>query len=169
VRILGIDPGLRKTGIGIIDFDHGNLKYVHHGLLLTDSALETSARLNALHTGILDAIDKFTPVVAVVEEIFINVNPASTLKLGMARGVALFTPSMRDLPVFEYGANKIKKTVVGVGHADKAQVQSMVRMLLPTAPKDIPEDAADALAIAMCHAFHLKFHHMQSTAMVGHR
>jgi crossover junction endodeoxyribonuclease RuvC len=100
-----------------------------------------------------DVLDRFAPDVAAVEETFVNKNPASTLKLGVARGVVLLAPAERGLPVFEYSANLIKKSVVGVGHADKSQVQLMVRRLLPGCEISMP-DAADALAVAICHAHH---------------
>src|SRR5487761_1434475 len=126
MRVLGLDPGLRHTGWGIIDVDGNRLAHVADGI---------------------------APAAAAVEETFVNKNPASTLKLGVARGVVLLAPAERGLPVHEYSANLIKKSVVGIGHADKAQVQMMVRRLLPGC-LFTSADAADALAVAICHAHH---------------
>jgi crossover junction endodeoxyribonuclease RuvC len=152
VKILGLDPGLQNTGWGIIVKSGNNLSYVAHGTITTSSKEQLSIRLNQIHQALRDVIEKYQPNEAAVEETFVNQNPASALKLGMARGVVLFTPASFNLDVFEYSANKVKKAIVGVGHAEKQQVAIMVARLLPTAPKNITSDAADALAIALCHA-----------------
>lgn len=151
--ILGLDPGLRTTGWGIIE-SHGNrLKYLAHGVVTSVTADTLAQRLVHLHDGLTAVIAQWQPQTAAVEETFVNKNPTSTLKLGQARGVVLLVPALRGLTVAEYTANHIKKAVVGVGHASKEQVHAMVSRLLPGA-KNMSADAADALAIAICHAHH---------------
>lgn len=157
VRILGLDPGLRKTGWGLIDVDGSRLSHVAHGVATSKDGETLSNRLSSLYTQLVDVIQAYSPQEAAVEETFVNKNPLSALKLGLARGVVLLAPAQAGLSVGEYGANKIKKSVVGVGHADKAQVAMMVGRLLPQS-KGVTDDAADALAIALCHAHHRSFH-----------
>lgn len=152
IKILGLDPGLQHTGWGIINKNGNSLSYVVHGRISTNAKEPLSIRLNQIHQSLSEIIKKFHPQEAAVEETFVNQNPASALKLGMARGVVLFTPASFGLEVFEYSANKVKKAIVGSGHAEKHQVAMMVSRLLPTAPKEMPADASDALAIAICHA-----------------
>ncbi len=154
VKILGIDPGLQRTGWGIVQSTGNSLSYIGHGVVQTNAKLTLAERLNMLHQELIKVLEKFQPQEAAVEEVFVNQNPVSTLKLGMARGVVLFTPSSFGLSVFEYSANKVKKSVVGSGHAQKHQVALMVSRLLPAMPKDVFDDAADALAVAICHAHH---------------
>lgn len=153
VRIMGIDPGLRRCGWGIIEAVDNRLAFVAAGTLTppVDGAL--AVRLAALAEGISGVLDAYAPHEAAVEETFVNAGVRSALTLGQARGVVLVTPALRGLPVAEYAANLVKKSVVGTGHADKNQVAIMVRTLLPTALVKGP-DAADALAIAICHAHH---------------
>lgn len=153
MRLLGLDPGLRITGWGIIDIDGNRMTHVADGCVKTDAKLSLAERLVQLHEGIEKVIKRFGPVEAAVEETFVNKNPTSTLKLGQARGVVMLTPAQAGLLVFEYTPNQVKKTVVGTGHAAKEQVQMMVKTLLPTAKIEIA-DAADALAVAICHAQH---------------
>jgi crossover junction endodeoxyribonuclease RuvC len=153
IRILGIDPGLRNTGWGLIEANGTRLTYVGCGSIHTDAATSLAERLALIHRSIARLIDDERPAEAAVEETFVNRDPQSTLKLGQARGAALAVLALRELPVAEYAANLIKKTVVGVGHAEKAQVQMMVKMLLPASQAKSP-DAADALAVAICHASH---------------
>jgi crossover junction endodeoxyribonuclease RuvC len=153
IRILGVDPGLRNTGWGIIEVCGTHLSYVGCGSIRTDAHASLAKRLAAIHTGLADIIEGRSPQEAAVEETFVNRDPQSTLKLGQARGAAISALALHGLPVSEYAANLIKKTVVGVGHAEKAQVAMMVRMLLPTSAASSP-DAADALAVAICHAQH---------------
>ncbi|NVJ91530.1 MAG: crossover junction endodeoxyribonuclease RuvC [Methylocystaceae bacterium] len=153
MRLLGLDPGLRITGWGIIDIDGNRMTHVGDGCVKTDAKLSLAERLVQLHEGIEMVIKRFGPVEAAVEETFVNKNPTSTLKLGQARGVVMLTPAQAGLPVFEYTPNQVKKTVVGTGHAAKEQVQMMVKTLLPMAKIEIA-DAADALAVAICHAQH---------------
>ena len=153
IRILGVDPGLRNTGWGLIEAAGSRLSFVACGSIRTDAATSLADRLAAIHRSLAALIDEDRPQEAAVEETFVNRDPQSTLKLGQARGVALATLALKDLPVSEYAANLIKKTVVGVGHAEKNQVAMMVRMLLPASNASTP-DAADALAVAICHAQH---------------
>jgi crossover junction endodeoxyribonuclease RuvC len=153
IRILGIDPGLRNTGWGLIEATGTRLTYVGCGSIHTDAATSLAERLALIHRSIARLIDDERPAEAAVEETFVNRDPQSTLKLGQARGAALAALALMELPVAEYAANLIKKTVVGVGHAEKAQVQMMVKMLLPASQAKSP-DAADALAVAICHAQH---------------
>ncbi len=152
-RILGIDPGLRNCGWGVIESEGNRLRFVACGALKPPVNGPLADRLAALHAGILGLLDAHAPDEAAVEETFVNAGPRSALQLGQARGVALMTPASRGLPVAEYAANLVKKSVVGAGHADKVQVQLMVKTLLPTADF-ASADAADALAIAICHAHH---------------
>ena len=153
MRLIGIDPGLKTTGWGVIEAEGNRLVHVANGRVTSDATLTMAERLVQLHDGLVAAIERWKPDEAAVEETFVNVNPASTLKLGQARGVALLVPSRLGLPVAEYAANAIKKAVVGAGHADKTQIQAMVRRLLPGVEFAGP-DAADALAIAICHSHH---------------
>ncbi len=153
MRLLGIDPGLRNTGWGIIESRGNRLSYIADGVVRSTATLPLSQRLLQLYDGIAEVIEKFAPDEVAVEETFVNKNGASTLKLGQARGIALLVPARFALPVAEYPANLVKKSVVGVGHADKGQIQMMVRVLLPSSLAT-SADAADALAIAICHAHH---------------
>ena len=153
LRLIGLDPGLRRTGWGVIDMTGQHLKYVADGVVTSDATLELAARLGQLWHALNTVLDEWRPDEAAVEETFVNKNPASTLKLGMARGVVLLAPSLKGLAVAEYSPNLVKKSIVGSGHADKAQVQMMVRRLLPGALAT-QADAADALAVAICHAHH---------------
>ncbi|NQV47519.1 MAG: crossover junction endodeoxyribonuclease RuvC [Rhodospirillaceae bacterium] len=153
MRILGIDPGLRHTGWGIIESDGNRLGHVANGVVSTSPSKSLAERLVELHDGLCAIIKEHAPEEAAVEETFVNNNPASTLKLGQARGIALLAPSQKGLAVAEYSANLVKKSVVGAGHAAKGQIQMMVAVLLPGV--DIAgADAADALAVAICHAHH---------------
>ena len=151
-RILGLDPGLNRTGWGVIESEDNRLRHVAHGVVTSDPADALSVRLSSLYSELAKLIVTWSPDEAAVEEVFVNKNPASTLKLGMARGIALLAPAMAGLRVGEYAANLVKKSVVGAGHADKAQVAMMVGILLPGAKAKA--DAADALAVAICHAHH---------------
>ncbi|GLQ56808.1 crossover junction endodeoxyribonuclease RuvC [Devosia nitrariae] len=153
VRIIGIDPGLRRCGWGVIEAEGNRLRYVACGVLTPKVDAELSVRLAELNSGLADLLDRFVPHEAAVEETFVNQGARSALILGQARGVALMTPAARGLPVAEYAANLVKKSVVGTGHAEKAQVGLMVKTLLPAADFK-GADAADALAIAICHAHH---------------
>lgn len=153
VRLLGLDPGLRFTGWGVIDVDGNRLRHVADGVIATDSAEPVPERLKTLHDALMALLDRLRPDEAAVEETYVNRNGAATLKLGYARGVALLTPALAGIGVTEYGAKSVKKAVVGTGGADKDQVEMMVRRLLPGALIR-RADAADALAVAICHAHH---------------
>src|SRR5215469_7535716 len=151
--ILGLDPGLRHTGWGVITTSGNRLSHVADGVVHSDGKDDLASRLVTLYRQVGTVIDRYRPEVAAVEETFVNKNAASTLKLGLARGVALLAPAERGIPVAEYSTNLVKKSVVGAGHAEKAQVQMMVRRLLPGCTL-ASADAADALAVAICHAHH---------------
>jgi len=153
VRILGIDPGLRRTGWGVIDVDGNRLIYVGCGSVESREMSPLAERLLAIHEGLARVLGDFKPAEAAVEQTFVNKDGASTLKLGQARGVAMLAPAMFGISVAEYAPNQVKKTVVGAGHADKNQIRVMLGMLLPKADPKTP-DAADALAIAITHAHH---------------
>lgn len=160
MRIIGIDPGLRKSGWGVIDVAGSRLSHVGNGVLRPVGE-SLAARLASLHAQLSEVIARLAPTAAAVEETFVNRNGASTLRLGQARGVALLVPAQAGLAVGEYAPNAVKKAVVGVGHAQKGQIEHMVRLQLPGAEPAGP-DAADALAVAICHA-----HHLQSSAAVA--
>ena len=153
IRILGVDPGLRNTGWGLIDVTGARLSYVGCGSIRTDAATSLAERLADIQRALTKLVAGEAPREAAVEETFVNRDPQSALKLGQARGVALASLALTGLPVAEYAANLIKKTVVGVGHAEKQQVAMMVKMLLPSCQIASP-DAADALAVAITHAQH---------------
>lgn len=151
MRLIGFDPGLRHTGWGVIESDGNRLRHVADGTVRPDPNDCTALRLRHLHAGLAEVLAEFRPEEAAVEETFVNANPESTLKLGQARGVVLLAPALLGIPVFEYAPNRIKKAVVGAGHAAKVQVQFMVARLLPGSAA-ASSDAADALAVAICHA-----------------
>jgi crossover junction endodeoxyribonuclease RuvC len=153
MRLIGLDPGLRHTGWGVIEAAGSRLIHVADGVVHSRAARPLAERLVDLFRQLNDILARYRPDEAAVEESFVNKNPASTLKLGVARGVVLLAPAERGIPVFEYSANLVKKSVVGVGHADKQQIEMMVKRLLPAATLDAA-DAADALAVAICHAHH---------------
>jgi len=160
IRILGIDPGLRRTGWGVIDVEGNRLIFVGCGTVLSRESLPLSERLLAIHEGLVRVVSEHRPLEAAVEQTFVNKDGAGTLKLGQARGVAMLVPAMSGISVAEYAPNLVKKTVVGAGHADKNQIQVMLKILLPKAQPATP-DAADALAIAITHA-----HHRQSAMLM---
>lgn len=153
VRVLGLDPGLRRTGWGVLDWTGTRLAFVACGTITSDETQGLAARLVTLYEGIVDVLRRYEPAVAAVEQTFVNKDPVATLKLGQARAMALFAPAQHGLPVHEYAPNLVKKSVVGTGHAAKDQVAAMVQILLPKA--DLAgQDSADALAVAICHAHH---------------
>ena len=152
MRVIGIDPGLRNLGWGVIDQVGSKTTHVANGVCHS-SGDDLAARLLSLHVQLTAVIAEYQPDTAAVEQTFVNKDGAGTLKLGQARGIAMLVPAQAGLAVGEYAPNKIKKTVVGVGHADKTQVAHMVKMQLPGVELAGP-DAADALAIAICHAHH---------------
>lgn len=152
-RILGIDPGLQCTGWGVIDVQGNALTYVASGIIKPPTRIAFAERLQKLHERIQQVVHVHKPGEAAIEETFVNVNGASTLKLGQARGALLLSLALAHLPISEYSATKVKKSVVGVGRAEKGQVGMMVRQLLPGCDVSQP-DEADALAIAICHTSH---------------
>ena len=153
IRILGIDPGLRRTGWGLVEADGNRLIYVACGSLETSERAALGDRLVVIHDGLAQVIEQYRPHEAAVENTFVNANAVATLKLGQARGIAMLVPAKAGLVVAEYAPNVVKKTVVGAGHGEKAQIRMMIGVLLPIADPQT-EDAADALAIAVCHAHH---------------
>jgi crossover junction endodeoxyribonuclease RuvC len=159
VRIIGIDPGLRRTGWGVIETEGNRLIFIGCGSVEPADNLPLASRLLAIHEGLAAVLGDFRPMEAAVEATFVNKDGVATLKLGQARGVAMLAPAMFGIEVAEYAPNQVKKTVVGVGHADKSQIAVMLKILLPKAEPKSP-DAADALAIAITHA-----HHRQGTAL----
>lgn len=164
IRIIGIDPGLRRTGWGIIESDGVRLSYVASGHVVSTADEMLAFRLRELYEGLASVLASFKPAEAAVEETFVNDNAKATLKLGQARGMALLAPAMKGLRVAEYAPNLIKKTVVGAGHAEKRQIQAMIGFLLPKAKFD-SADEADALAIAICHASHRGIRQLESAAL----
>ena len=155
IRIIGIDPGLRRTGWGVIESDGNRLIFVACGSLETSDRAPLAERLKVIHEGLSRVLSDFAPMEAAVEQTFVNKDGAATLKLGQARGVAMLAPAMLGIEIAEYAPNQVKKTVVGAGHADKNQIRMMLSVLLPkAAPKSA--DAADALAIAITHAHQRK-------------
>jgi len=161
MRVLGIDPGLRTLGWGVIDSDSGRVTHVANGLCQTDGKAPLSQRLLSLHTQLTDVVLRLSPDAAAVEQTFVNRDGAGTLKLGQARGIAVLVPAQAGIEIGEYAPNSIKKAIVGVGHAAKRQIDHMVRLHLPGVQIAGP-DAADALAIALCHA-----HHSQSSGRLA--
>jgi crossover junction endodeoxyribonuclease RuvC len=151
VRILGVDPGLRRTGWGVIELRGNALAFVDAGTIRAPLDGELAPRLAALHKGLTEILGSFRPDEAAVEQTFVNRDAVATLKLGQARGVALLVPALMGILVAEYAPNAVKKTVVGNGHAEKIQIRRMVQVLLPRARFD-SDDSADALAVAITHA-----------------
>ncbi|TPW32689.1 crossover junction endodeoxyribonuclease RuvC [Pararhizobium mangrovi] len=158
IRIIGIDPGLRNTGWGIVETLGSSLRFVAAGTVHSDGTLDLASRLAQLHDGLAEVVHAQQPFEAAVEKTFVNKDATATLKLGQARGIAMLVPARAGLKVAEYSPNAVKKAVIGVGHGDKKQIHMMVKVLLPKATFDTA-DAADALAIAICHA-----HHRESVA-----
>lgn len=165
MRVIGIDPGLRNLGWGVIEAEGSRLRHIANGIIHS-AGEDLSLRLVTLHSGLTEVIARYAPEAAAVEQTFVNKDAVATLKLGQARGIALLVPAQAGLAVGEYAPNAIKKAVVGVGHADKVQVQHMVRHQLPGVTFEGP-DAADALAIAICHAFHMQAVRRTQGAILG--
>ncbi|MGN6749855.1 MAG: crossover junction endodeoxyribonuclease RuvC [Xanthobacteraceae bacterium] len=159
IRILGIDPGLRRTGWGVVEIAGNRLGFLGCGSVLTDDRALLAVRLVAIHDGLMRILDQYRPDEAAVEATFVNKDATATLKLGQARGIAMVVPAKAGVPVAEYAPNLVKKSIVGAGHGDKAQVRMMIGVLLPKADP-ASDDAADALAVAVTHA-----HHRQSVIL----
>ena len=151
IRIIGIDPGLRRTGWGIIDTIGNSLRFVASGTVTSDDKLDLASRLCQLHDGLSEIIHSHRPDEAAVEQTFVNKDATATLKLGQARGIAMLVPARAGIRVAEYAPNAVKKAVIGVGHGEKQQIHMMLKVLMPKATF-AGNDAADALAIAICHA-----------------
>jgi crossover junction endodeoxyribonuclease RuvC len=166
IRLLGLDPGLRFTGWGLIEVDGNRLRHLADGVIGTDSDTSVPHRLCVLYEALKLLIAEHKPKEAAVEETYVNRNGAATLKLGYARGVALLVPALAGLPVTEYGAKSVKRAVVGTGAADKTQVAEMVRRLLPGATMR-RADASDALAVAICHAHNRATNTLYSAALAA--
>ena len=159
IRIIGLDPGLRRTGWGVVETDGNRLRHIAHGTVTSRGDDDLASRLKDLHQGLTRVLEIHRPNEAAVEHTFVNKDPVATLKLGQARAIALLVPAQAGLPVSEYAPNQVKKSVVGAGHAEKDQVLHMVKLLLPQCGDPAP-DEADALAVAITHA-----HLSQSRAM----
>ena len=161
IRILGIDPGLRRTGWGVVEIAGNRLGFVGCGSVLTDDRAALAVRLVTIHDGLMRILNEYRPDEAAVEATFVNKDATATLKLGQARGIAMVVPAKAGVPVAEYAPNLVKKSIVGAGHGDKTQVRMMIGVLLPKADPRT-DDAADALAIAVTHA-----HHRQSVLLTA--
>ena len=159
IRILGIDPGLRRTGWGVVEIAGNRLGFLGCGSVLTNDRDGLAARLLAIHDGLMRILDQYRPDEAAVEATFVNKDASAALKLGQARGIAMVVPARAGVPVAEYAPNLVKKSIVGAGHGDKAQIRMMLGVLLPKANPG-SHDAADALAVAITHA-----HYRQSAAL----
>ena len=153
IRILGIDPGLRRTGWGVVEIAGNRLAFLACGSVTTNETDMLAVRLLTIYDGLMSILLEFRPDEAAVEATFVNKDAAATLKLGQARGIAMVVPAKAGVPVAEYAPNLVKKSIVGVGHGDKTQVRMMIGVLLPRADP-ASDDAADALAIAVTHAHH---------------
>jgi len=166
IRIIGIDPGLRRTGWGVIETLGNSLKFIDSGTITSDGDLDLPSRLRQLHDGLTEVVHGFRPDEAAVEQTFVNKDAVATLKLGQARGIALLVPSLAGLPVAEYAPNAVKKAVIGVGHGDKQQIHMMLKVLMPRVQFK-GSDAADALAIAICHSHNRGGNRMMKAAMAA--
>jgi crossover junction endodeoxyribonuclease RuvC len=168
IRIIGIDPGLRRTGWGVIDTDGTRLGFVACGSVVSDNADSLGLRLRQIFDGLQAVLSELSPAEAAIEQTFVNRDAVATLKLGQARGIALLVPALLGLPIAEYAPNAVKKTVVGAGHGDKGQIRAMVKCLLPRAAFD-SADAADALAIAITHAHSRRWARLEAAMVLGTR
>lgn len=166
IRIVGIDPGLRRTGWGIVESLGNSLRFVASGTVRSDDKATLASRLCQLHDGLAEVLHAHMPDEAAVEATFVNKDASATLKLGQARGIAMLVPARAGLAVAEYAPNAVKKAVIGVGHGDKKQIHMMVKVLLPKSAFDT-DDAADALAIAICHAHHRQSVPARLAALAG--
>lgn len=150
MKVIGIDPGLTVTGWGIVSRENNQISYISSGFIESSAKESTAQRLKKIHANLSRVVSEFKPDEFAIEKTFVNKNPLSSLKLGQARGVAILTASLHDLEVFEYAPNLIKKSVTGAGKADKRQVMTMIKFLLPSVQLK-SKDEADALAVAICH------------------
>lgn len=166
MKVLGIDPGLENTGWGIIETQGSRLSFIAAGVVKTKSSMPMAQRLLLIDEGLSKILTEWQPDTSAIEETFVNMNAASSLKLGQARGVAMLVPARYGLEVAEYSTNLIKKSVVGTGHAAKDQIGLMIKMLLPGSG-ELATDAADALAVAICHAHHAQSAQTIQSALKG--
>lgn len=157
MRILGIDPGLAIVGYGVIEINGNNFKPIDYGCILTDKDMDFPNRLKYIYQSMNQIIEKYKPDEAAIEELFFNKNVKTAIDVGHARGVEVLSIINNGLRIFEYTPLQIKQAVSGYGRADKQQVQEMVKMLLSLKTKPKPDDAADALAVALCHGFSINF------------
>lgn len=156
MRILGIDPGLNYTGWALIENKVSSLRYIKSGVITTKSSEALEQRLFYIYSCLRNIIETTPPDVISLEETFVNKDPRGALKLGYARGIALMVPGIYSLPVFEYAPNTVKKVVCGNGHASKEQIQAMIKFIMPSV-EIVKKDESDALAIALCHAYHKNY------------
>jgi len=163
IRILGLDPGLRRTGWGVIAVEGARISHIAHGVIAPDETAPFAERLLVLFEKAAEVVQAYAPHEAAIEETFVTANGSSTLKLGHARAAVMLAPARAGLPVAEYAAKLVKKSLVGVGGADKAQVAFMVRRILPAAGQ-ASADAADALAVAIAHAHARKIRSLAGAA-----
>lgn len=166
IRIIGIDPGLRRTGWGIIESLGNSLRFIASGTVTSDGDMDLASRLCQLHDGLAEVIHSHQPHEAAVEQTFVNKDAVATLKLGQARGIAMLVPARAGLKVAEYAPNAVKKSVIGVGHGEKQQIHMMIKVLMPKAVFK-GNDAADALAIAICHAHNRSSIHNKMAALLS--
>ncbi|MBB3977256.1 crossover junction endodeoxyribonuclease RuvC [Rhizobium azooxidifex] len=166
IRIIGIDPGLRRTGWGIIETLGNSLRFVGSGTVTSDGEMDLASRLCQLHDGLAEVVHSYQPDEAAVEQTFVNKDATATLKLGQARGIAMLVPARAGLRVAEYAPNAVKKAVIGVGHGEKQQIHLMLKVLMPKAEFK-GNDAADALAIAICHAHNRQSINGRLAALAG--
>lgn len=156
VPILGLDPGLRYTGWGVIEAFAHRVRFVAAGVIAPPQERSLAERLAYVHVKLEEIVVQFKPKISAIEKVFVNKNPATTLLLGMARGVVMVVPAECGVPVMEYGANVVKKRLTNAGHASKEQVAGALKLFLPNVPENLPNDASDALAVAMCHAYTMR-------------
>jgi crossover junction endodeoxyribonuclease RuvC len=166
IRIIGIDPGLRRTGWGVVETLGNSLRFVASGTVTSDGTMDLASRLCQLHDGLAEIVHSYQPDEAAVEQTFVNKDAVATLKLGQARGIAMLVPARAGLQVAEYAPNAVKKAVIGVGHGEKQQIHMMIKVLMPKAVFK-GDDAADALAIAICHAHNRGASRMARIALTG--
>ncbi|MGR6429365.1 crossover junction endodeoxyribonuclease RuvC [Rhizobium sp. PAMB 3182] len=166
IRIIGIDPGLRRTGWGVVETLGNSLRFVASGTVTSDGTMDLASRLCQLHDGLAEIVHSYQPDEAAVEQTFVNKDAVATLKLGQARGIAMLVPARAGLQVAEYAPNAVKKAVIGVGHGEKQQIHMMIKVLMPKAIFK-GDDAADALAIAICHAHNRGASRMARIALTG--
>lgn len=161
--ILGIDPGYAIVGIGVLEYKNGKFRPIEYNAITTHASMSTSLRLKVIFEEIGAYLDKYKPDAVAIEELFFNSNQKTAIAVAQARGVLVSQTAIRDIPIYEYTPLQIKQSVTGYGRADKAQVQQMVKLLLGLNAIPKPDDAADALAVAICHAHSSKVNDVLGT------